>query len=247
MSGRAGFPGLPGDAERPMPLHPDELSGDAVSAQELGGALEAARSLEATAVAPPVRPSSDFADRVMARLEGEPTPGATGYLAPLRRLGLGGLVASVRQAWAVVGLASRPLGVRATALAYVLAVVLIGSSITGLAAFGTAGALGLLDGPDASPSPTLPVESPGPVVEPSPTTEPAPTAVPSLEPSEDPSATGSLEPEESDDDHGGASATPRETDDDHDSETPQPSKTPKPSQTPESTRTPGPSASADDD
>jgi len=230
-----------------MPLHPDELSGDAVSAQELGGALEAARALEAAAVAPLVHTSAAFADGVMARLEGEPTPGALGYLAPLRRLGLGGLAASLRQAWAVVGLGTRPLGVRATALAYVLAVVLIGSSITGLAAYGTAGALGLFEGPDASPSPTLPVESPGPMNEPSPTTQPPSTPTPSPEPSEEPSATQSSEPEESDDDHGGAGATPRETDDDHDSETPQPSKTPKPSETPDSTKTPGPSASADDD
>jgi hypothetical protein len=244
VSGRIGFPGLPGDDARPTTLHPDELSGDAVSAQELGGALEAARALETAAVASPVRASADFTDRVMARLQAEPTPGAVGYLTPLRRFGLGGLVASLRQAWAVAARGSRSFGVRATALAYVLAVVLIGTSMTGLAAYGTAGALGLLDGPDASPSPTLPLESPGPMVEPSPTTEPSPS--PSTEPTPEPSATESMEPAESDD-HGGAGATPRESSDDDDAETPDPSKTPKPSETPDSTRTPSPSGSEDAD
>lgn len=246
MNRRFEFPDRPGEDARPMPLHPDELSGDAVSAQELGGALEAARALEtAAAAAPPLRASADFADRVMARLQAEPTPGAVGYLTPLRRFGLGGLAASVRQAWTVAGRGSRSFGVRATALAYVLAIVLIGTSITGLAAYGTAGALGLLDGPDASPSPTLPLESPGPVVEPSPTAEPSPS--PSTEPSPEPSAWESTEPDESGDDGGGAGATPRESDDDDDDETPEPSKTPKPSETPDSTRTPSPSGSADAD
>lgn len=245
MSGRIGFPGLPGEDARPATLHPDELSGDAVSAQELGGALEAARALETAAAAPPVRASADFTDRVMARLQAEPTPGAVGYLTPLRRFGLGGLIASLRQAWTVAARGSRSFGVRATALAYVLAVVLIGTSITGLAAYGTAGALGLLDGPNASPSPTLPLEPPGPVVEPSPTTEPSPS--PSTEPTPEPSATESVEPAASDDGHGGAEATPRESSDDNGAETPDPSKTPKPSETPDSTRTPSPSGSADAD
>jgi len=243
VSGRAGFPGLTGDA-RPLPLHPNELVADSVSPQELGAALEAARLLEAAALAPALGPGRDFVDGVMARLQHEPAPGPTGYLLPLRRSGLLGVAASIRQAWWFVERGSRPLAVRTTALAYVLAVVLIGTSLTGFAAYGFAGALGLL-GPDHSPAPALPSESPTPVTEPPviPDVTPAPTQP--IEPTERP---GPSELET--DDQAGAgktskpTATPRETEDDDDDGH---GGTPKPSETPEATRTPNPSASPGSD
>lgn len=244
MNGRAGFPGLPGHDDRPLTLHPDELAGEAVSAPELRDALEAARLLESAASAPSVRPSPDFADRVIARLADEPAPGPVGYLVPVRRLGLAGIVASVRQAWAFVGRGSRPFAVRATALAYVLAVVVAGTSLTGLAAYGFAGAVGLL-GPDRTSVPTSPAESPGPIVEPSPTREPSPspspTIGPTFQPTVEPSPTvpESEEPPQSGEGGSTPRATPHETEDDdddeeHESDSPDATRTPKPSETPSS-------------
>ena len=248
MSDPIGFPGMPGDDDRALTLHPDELAGESVSAQELGGALEAARSLEAATEVPAIRPSADFTDRVMARLEAEPAPGPVGYLVPLRRAGLYGLLASLRQAWGLVGRGARPVAVRATALAYVLAVVIVGTSLTGLAAYGFAGAFGLL-GPDRSAAPTQPLDTPSPRVQPTPTTEHEPTQDPPPEPSimPSPSALESNEPEPTDDDRSTPRTTPRATEDgdDHETGTPEPTDTPKPSGT--SKASPSPSESSSDD
>jgi hypothetical protein len=177
----------------------------------------------------------------MARLADEPAPGPVGYLVPVRRLGLAGLLASIRQAWAFAGRGSRPFAVRATALAYILAVVLAGTSLTGLAAYGFAGAVGLL-GPDRTPAPTSPAESPGPIAEPSPPREasptPSPTIGPTIEPTVEPSPTvpESEEPSESGDGGSTPRPTPRETDDhDDETESPDSTPTPKPSEAPSST------------
>ncbi len=241
MSGRTGFPGPSGDDGRPLPLHPDELAGDAVSAQELGGALEAARALETAAAVPPIRAGSDFADRVMASLEHEPAPGAAGYLVPVRKRGLRGLAASVRQAWWFFERGSRPFAARTAALAYVLAVVIVGTSLTGLAAYGFAGAIGLL-GPDRSPAPTQGLETPAPITEPPATLEVTPTPPHSIEPTESPDAS---ELESEDPEGSGATAkptaTPRETEDDDEHGSLEPSKTPKPSETPRASGSPTPS------
>jgi hypothetical protein len=232
MSERFGFPGYPGGDERVRPVHPDELAGDPMSAAELAGALEAARTLETVARDTHGRPSPDFADRVMARLEGEPAPGPAGYLVPLRRSGLRGLAASICQAWWFVERGSRPLAARATALAYILAVVIIGTSLTGLVAYGAAGALGAFD--QHSPVPTDVLESPAPISEPPSTPQVTPSPPPSVEPTEDPSPS-ELESEDPKGSGGGSgpTATPRETEDDHgDRETPTPTGTPEPTETP---------------
>ncbi len=236
-------PGAPvlHDASGPMPLHPDELAGEAVGAQQLASALDAARALEQVAAGPSASPSAGFADRVMASIATEPVPSGRGYLVPLRRLGLAGLGTSLRQAWVFATRGGRPLGVRATALAYVLAIVIVGTSLTGVAAYGVAGAFGLL-GPDRSPTPTETLASSGPIDEPTPTA-PAPsidlpTSLPSPEPTESPEA--SEEPEATDDDDDRTAApesTPEESDDDDHAadptRTPRPSDTPKPSSSPD--------------
>ena len=123
---------------------------------DLAAAWSTARELEAALPAESIMPSAGFADRVMASVALEPAPRSAGFLAVLRdRPGLAGLLASVREAWAVVaGGPGRPVRARGLALAYVLAVLVIGTSLTGVATYGAAGALGLLDG-DASPTPTV--------------------------------------------------------------------------------------------
>ena len=243
-------------SQTPGSFRPSELDGADQRATDgdLAGAWSTARELEAALPAESILPSAGFADRVMAAVALEPAPRSAGFLAVLRdRPGPAGLVASVREAWAVVaGGPGRPVRARGLALAYVLAVILIGTSLTGVATYGAAGALGLLDG-NASPTPTVqesiepsttPAPSPSPTPTPMVTPTPMPTPTESVEPSESVEPDGSSEPDESDD-HGGA--TPDASDDsaslpepssdgDDDSadasDTPRPSDTPKPSQTP---------------
>jgi len=205
------------------PFRPDELAGDGLDIPdaERAASYATARELEQALTPDTVRPSAGFADRVMATVAAEPIHRPTGFIAPLRaRRDLAGLVASVRAAWAMaVGAGARPAGSRGLAMAYVLAVLLVGASLTGVAAFGAAGAIGLLT-PDASPTPSIITPSPTPTPdsssesdEPSASSEPGET----LEPSESPDASGSTEPSDShqpEDSSGpGATATPRQSDD----------------------------------
>jgi hypothetical protein len=249
-------------SQSPGSFRPSELDGSEQRAgdADLAGAYAIARELEASLPIESIGPSVDFTDRVMAAVAREPAPRAAGFLAVLRdRPGLAGLVASVREAWAVVaGGPGRPVRARGLALAYVLAVLVIGTSLTGVATYGAAGALGLLDG-DASPTPTVlesiepsttPAESPSPTPTPAATPTPMPTPTESVEPggsvepSESVEPDGSSEPDESDD-HGGdmpaasddgesSSGSSSGGDDESadPSDTPRPSDTPKPSQTP---------------
>jgi hypothetical protein len=172
---------------------------------ELDDALDAIAALDAVAGDATVRVGPAFTERVMAAVAGEPSPAPVGFMAPLRRRGiLAGFGESVRQAWASIG-AGRPAFARATALAYVLVVVLAGTSLVGAATFGAAGALGLL-GPHEtalpSPEPTLPPDStPRPATEQRPSVEPTESAEP-----------GETETPEPSDDHGGGGAEPS---DDH--------------------------------
>jgi hypothetical protein len=173
---------------------PDELGAD--RADELDDAAAAAFWLESSIDDAPVRPTGGFGDRVMAALADEPAPTQTGFLAPLRRLGVvGGFAASVRQAWSAAVGGGRPVLARASALAYVLAIVIAGTSLAGAATFVLAGALGVL-GPSATQS--------APPASPSPTIVPSVTDLPSAE-SPPPTAGESEDPSESDasDDHGG--------------------------------------------
>ena len=191
----------------PRRFDPVELGSDHDAS--LDEALEIARWLEAAADptgGPTVSPSTGFGDRVMAAIADEPSPAPAGFLAPLHRRGLlGGFVASIRQAWRSMGGAGRPMLVRAPALAYVLVVVIAGTSIAGVATVGVAGALGVFKpAPTLTPTP-LPV-LPGPTLAP-PETSPGLSEEPSAEPeSPDPgeSDDASGSPDGSDD-HGGNS------------------------------------------
>jgi hypothetical protein len=197
---------------------PAEIRGGSAGASEdeLAIALRVARDLEAVAAsADAVHPGAGFGASVMSAVAREPAPHGAGLLAPLRaHPGVAGLVESVRDAWALVLSGGRPFPARATALAYVLAIAVLGASLTGAAAFGTAGALGLL-GP--RPSTVEPAPSPSESPEPSASPEPSPSTSdePSSEPSESPGATESAEPSETETTSaaggGGSAATPRPT------------------------------------
>ncbi|HET9681788.1 MAG TPA: hypothetical protein VFP19_07095, partial [Candidatus Limnocylindrales bacterium] len=133
----------------PRRFDPRELAGadDLGPDAELGEAYAAARALESALVGPGVAPSSGLADRIMTAVAREPAPRPIGIVASLRRRpSLGGVLDSLRVAWARTVTSGRPLGLRAGALAYIAAVVVLASSLTGVAAYTTAGALGLLGG-----------------------------------------------------------------------------------------------------
>ncbi len=226
----------------------DQLPNDA----ELATAWSMARELEASRPPETIGPSAPFVDRVMAAVALEPAPRRAGFLAELRaRPGLAGFAASVREAWTVAsGGPGRPAGARGLALAYVLAVAVIGASLTGVGVYGAAGALGLLDG-DRSPTPAVATPSPSPSPSPEPSRTPDVSTSP--EPSESAEPSGTLEPEPSDDGSPSpdatiapvptgspAAKTPIPVDptpspsasDDHGGSSPEPSDTPRPSDSP---------------
>jgi uncharacterized membrane protein YgcG len=194
----------------PRRFGPEDLGTD--RSDELDDARTAAAWLDEAADVPDVSPSAGFGDRVMAALEGEPAPRPAGFLAPVRRLGLlGGFAASVRQAWTALGGSGRPVLARASALAYVLVVVIAGTSLAGVATVGLAGVLGVFD---ARPTQSAPPQTPGPTDPPARTELPTPhsapptagqTDEPSASPDESDDHEGSGEPESSDD-HGGDSS-----------------------------------------
>lgn len=222
----------------PTELAPSD--GASPSDAELAQATRIGRELERYRGASEVRPSAEFADRVMAAVAAEPPPVAAGWLRGWRPASA---LASFRDAWRVaVGGPGRPMSVRAGALAYVLIAVIGLTAIGGAAAFGVAGALGVFDA-SPSPSPSLPppsaLPSPSPApVTPTPSIEPSPGASeeptnstdPTGEPSQSPESPGaspadsaaptgnpSEEPDGSDDHGGGSSPSPSAT------ETPKPS------------------------
>jgi hypothetical protein len=192
----------------PRNVQPDEL-GDA-DGMDVQDAMRVGNRLNEAMDEVPITTREGFSDRVMTALAGEPTPGTTGFLAPLRRRGfLAGLGESVRQAWASVG-SGRPMLGRSAALAYVLAVLIAGISLAGAATVGTAGALGLFD-PASTPSPAP--TTPGPTAPPV-TTAPPPSIPPTPSPSPNmseppdgptPSPTQTDDGPEASDDHGGNS------------------------------------------
>ncbi len=204
-------------------FRPGELDGAdiAVTDAERAESYATARELEQAIGAEPFHPPVGFANLVMAAVASEPAPRPAGFLAPLQAgHGLAGLVDSVRTAWSIaLNGAGRPVGARGLALAYVLVVLLVGASLTGAAAYGAAGAMGLL-APDATPRPSL--VAPRPTQAPdasSDASEPAGSEEPSgsIEPSESPDATESADPSASDQGQTslppGATTSPRESDD----------------------------------
>jgi hypothetical protein len=172
------------DGRDGLPFRAAELEGGdrPFSAAEHARAEGAARQLEQSLAGRDVRPSSGFSTRVMAAIAAEPLPSQRGYLLPLHRRGPAGMIESFRQALAFGRSGSRPLGARVGALAYVLAVLVLAISLTGVAAYGAVGAMGLLAPPPSpQPSPTLPAPTESRPPSPSPSTSPP---EPSIEPVE---------------------------------------------------------------
>jgi hypothetical protein len=198
----------------PNPFSGTELGGMDLPADEIAADAQLARHLEAIADRGTVRPSPDFADRVMAAIATEPTPApvvAAG--SALRRRSLLGLVASVRDAARI----TFGHGFPAVARAQALAVVLVTSLTLGAAAVGTAGALGVFNGQNSTPAPSV---APTPSVVPSPSPEPSTSPQPTdttgpVDSSVAPDATGTPEPSES----------PEEP-----SESPEPTEVPQPTE-----------------
>jgi hypothetical protein len=218
----------------PGSFRPEELTGadGRMTDAERAESYSAARELEQAIRSEQFHASAGFTNRVMAAVAIEPAPRPAGFLAPLlARHSLAGVVASVRTAWSIaLNGAGRPVGARGLALAYVLAVLLIGVSLTSAAAYGAAGAMGLLV-PDGTPRPSL--VAPGPTQAPdasSEASEPSGSEEPSesVEASESPEASESADPSASNHAEGspapGGTASPRESDDHGDAtESPSPS------------------------
>jgi hypothetical protein len=177
-------PHRPGDL--PGPFSPAELLGvPDVAPDELVADRQVARRLEAAAESATVRPSPDFADRVMAAIAAEPAPApvrAAG--AALRRGSLAAFLAAFRDAWRVSFGSGFPVAARAQALVLVLVAggVLAGSGVV------TAGALGAFNRHGSEPAPTTPATA-------APTATSEPTATP--EPPESAGPSGTIEPVQS--------------------------------------------------
>ena len=178
---------------------PGELSGadpDTGDADRSEATL-AARALEASIPTSDPVISADLADRIMVAVRREPAPRRIGILATLRRRpSPAGLVESLQLAWARVVTAGS-VAVRATALAYVALVLVLGVSLSGVAAYSAAGALGLFAVPSRGPDATQLVSSPQPLQsppsevespEPSDSAEPAETSEPTEAASDDSSS-----------------------------------------------------------
>jgi hypothetical protein len=197
---------------RQVPIHPDDE--DRVAALM-------SRELDAVAAENAIRPSAGFADRVMAAVAGEPLP------QPVRAFGVaivGGrlraAIASVGDAWRVIGGGSTPIFVRAQALALVLVVTMASLAVAGGA---TVGAIDLLNAnqpatpPPTAPVPTKPVASPIPSPSPNSTPDASPDASSAPQASQAPQPTPTEAPPATErprtatprptstDDHGGGS------------------------------------------
>ncbi|HXI46077.1 MAG TPA: hypothetical protein VNH13_07235 [Candidatus Acidoferrales bacterium] len=210
---------------------PSELRdpGESVDEAEVAQAYAAARFVETTIGGADPVAARDLADRIMVAIARERAPRTAGILAALRRRpGLTGLADSLRIAWRRALSGGSPIRARAMGFAYLAAVLVLGASLSGVAAFGAAGAWHLIS-PDGTPRPDasqvlgspLPLGSP----EASQPAEPGETAEPSE--SAEPGETPSLRPgqtEGSDGEHGTASPTST-SGDDHGGDTPSPTST----------------------
>jgi hypothetical protein len=195
-----------------LPIHPDD---------EARVAAEMTRDLEGLAAEIDIRPPAGFVDRVMAAVAVEPLPQpARAFRIALLAGRLRPAIASLGDAWRVLGSGSRPLMVRAQALALVLSVTIGSLAIAGGA---TVGAVDLLSAiapvspPPTTPAPTEPIASPPPSPSPSWTPEPSPDAPSDTPPT--PEATETTEPTSTETPattEGPRTATPRPTaTDDH--------------------------------
>ena len=160
-----------------LPIHPDD---------EARAAAEMTRDLEGVAAVADIRPPVGFVDRVMAAVAFEPLPQpARAFRVALLGGRLRPAVASLGDAWRVLGGGSRPLIVRAQALALVLVVTIGSLAIAGGA---TVGAIDLLSAiapvlpPPTTPVPAEPTASPSPTPSPSSTPDTPPDASPDASP-----------------------------------------------------------------
>jgi len=170
-----------------LPIHPDD---------EARVAAEMTRDLEGVAAEIDIRPPAGFVDRVMAAVASEPLPQpARAFRVALLGGRLRPAMASLGDAWRVLGGGSRPLIVRAQALALVMLVTIGSLAIAGGA---TVGAIDLLSAiapvspPPTAPAPTGPITSPLPSASPGATPVRSPDASPDASPT--PEATETTEP-----------------------------------------------------
>ena len=149
----------------PEPFSRDEIveTGERAWGSEIEEATTTGRRVESAGQIA-VRPSAEFADRVMAAVAREPLPAparAAGEAVRHRRLAA--LVAAVGDGWRVSIGGGRPLAARAQALALVIVAVLVVGSASTLVAVGAANLLRGESGPVETPAPSVvPVTSPSP-------------------------------------------------------------------------------------
>jgi hypothetical protein len=184
----------------PGSFRPSELAGadSAMTDAEQAQSYAAARELELAVGSDEIHPSAGFANKVMASIAREPAPRPAGFLAPLQaRLGVAGLIASVRAAWAIAtNGVGRPVSARGLALAYVLP--------------------GPSEAPQASHEASEPsgTEEPRESLEASESPEASETAEPGASGhAEDSPAPGQTASPRETDDHGGATESPGASDD----------------------------------
>jgi hypothetical protein len=177
-------PHRPGDL--PGPFTSAELLGVSdVAPDELVADRQVARRLEAAAERATVRPSPDFADRVMAAIAAEPAPApmrAAG--AAIRRGSLAAFVVPFRDAWRVSFGTGFPIAARAQALT----LVLVAGGVLATSGAVTAGALGAFNVHGPAPAPTTQGTA-------APTATAQPTTTP--EPPESTGPSGTIEPVQS--------------------------------------------------
>lgn len=162
-----------------------------------------ARELTEVSDVPGLRPTDDFADRVMAAVAAEPVPQpAVAFGSAVRAARVGAALAAIGDAWRVAFGGPRPIAARAQAMALVLVVAVVALGSGGMAAVGAARLLGL----DGRPAPSTIEPSPSPIPSIAPSPSPAPSVSPSPTPTESIEPTETAEPTETPeatDDHGG--------------------------------------------
>ncbi len=236
----------PGDL--PGPFTPAELDGIDGAPDELAADRRVARELEGVADRGTVRPSADFAERVMAAIAAEPAPApARAAGAAIRRGSLGAFLVSFRDAWRVSFGTGFPVAARVQALALILVVsgVLVSSGAV------TAGALGVFTDRGPGPAPTQSTDAPVVTSEPTPppTLAPAESTSPtngSTGPTETGSPAATETPSPDPTETQGSGETPEATSGDGGSTVTRHDQTPRPPQTSGATDQPTPTDDGED-
>ncbi len=147
---------MPQGGRRFTPAELDDVSG--IGPEDLAAEMGVARRLEALAAATVVAAPPAFVDGLMAAINAEPSPVPTrAAILAIRRVSLGALLVSIRDAWRVTVGHGFPAIIRAQALALVLLVAALGAGT----AAATAGALGVFERhPSPAPNPSVVAPSP---------------------------------------------------------------------------------------